>query len=375
MSEASVAGARAARPLRLLVLTLKEQGVSPGQRFRLEQWAPRVAARHGIQMHFMPFESPRLTELLYRPGHKLEKGALVLFDFARRALQVANARRYDGVVVFREAALLGPAIYERLIAYTKTPLFFDFDDAIWVPSPATSVNGVFSKLHFFGKTSTICRLSTAVLAGNSYLAEYARQQNRNVHVVPTSIELEKYPVQPALANDDPFVVGWSGSTHTLVHFEHARAALERLSARRRVIVNVICNKPPSRPIAGAGNVFHPWSEAGEAEAIGSAHVGIMPLPDDVFTRGKCGLKALQYMATGRPVVISPVGMNRELIDSGTNGFLAANDDELVAALEQLAASAELRARLGAAGRKTVEERYSAEVVSDLFAKTIRTALA
>jgi glycosyltransferase involved in cell wall biosynthesis len=367
-------GARPARPLRLLVLASKPKGLAPGQRFRLEQWAPRLARDHGIELDFAPFESPRLVELLYQPGRRPEKAALVVRDFARRAADVARSRAYDGAVVFREAALIGPAIYERALKLAGVPMFFDFDDAIWHPAQSSKVNGVFSRLHFYGKTSTICRLSDAVLAGNEYLADYARARNPNVFVVPTSIELDRYPVQPEPADDSTFVVAWSGSHTTLQHFAHAREALERLAKRRKIAVKVICNQPPAGPIAGAENVFVRWTEAGEAEAVGSAHVGIMPLPDDPFTRGKCGLKALQFMAVGRPVVVSPVGMNRDLVSTGANGFLADSVDEWVEALEALASSRELRARVGAAGRKTVEERYSAEVVSRLFADIVRRTI-
>ncbi len=367
--------APARRPLRLLVLNPKPTGLSPGQRFRLEQWAPRVAKRHGITLDFEAFESPRLTELLYQPGQKPAKALWVARDFLRRAETVVRARRYDGVIVYREAALIGPAIYERLFAWTNVPMFFDFDDSIWQGSAQISpVNGLFSRLHFWGKTSTTCRLSSAVLVGNEYLADYARKRNDHVYVLPTSIELEKYPVQPELASDDPFVVCWTGSTTTLAHFEHARAILERLAAKRRIVVKVICNKAPARPIAGAENVFVPWTAQGEAEEVGASHVGIMPVPADEYSRGKCGLKALQYMATGRPVVLSPVGMNADLVQSGKNGFLATTEDEWVDALEQLASSRELRVRLGAAGRRTIEEHYSAEVVADLFAAAVRSTL-
>lgn len=362
------------RPLRLLVLVSKAPGLSPGQRFRLEQWAPRALSQHDIELDFVPFESPALTTLLHQPGQRPKKAAWVLFDFARRLLPVLRARHYDGVVVFREAALLGPAIYERLLASLRVPIFFDFDDAIWHPSQISKANGIFSKLHFFGKTSTICRLSSGVLAGNEYLASYARKVNANVFVVPTSIELDRYPVQPEASDPSRFVVVWSGSLSTLAHFEHARDALELLAKRRPVTVRIICNEPPARPIAGAENVFVPWTEHGEAEALGAAHVGIMPLPDNEFTRGKCGLKALQFMAVGRPVVMSPVGMNRDLVRSGENGYLAETTDEWVAAFERLADSAELRARIGAAGRKTVEDGYSAEVVSAIFARAVRQTL-
>jgi glycosyltransferase involved in cell wall biosynthesis len=357
------------------VLTSKEKGLSPGQRFRLEQWAPHLEADHGIRFDFVPFETTALTKVLYRPGHVPEKALWMLYAFARRALHVARARSYDGVVIYREAALLGPAVYERLMALAKIPIFFDYDDAIWVPQVAASVNGAFAHLKFLGKTDTILGLSTGIFAGNAYLADYARPRNESVFVIPTSIELASYPLVPEPANDDPFVVGWSGSLHTLPHFEHARPALEALARKRRIVVKVICNRGPDRPIAGAENVFVPWSEKGEAAEIGAVHAGIMPLPDDDFTRGKCGLKALQFMATGRPVVISPVGMNRDLVRHGENGFLAGDVDAWVTALDALAASADLRRRLGAEGRATVESTYAAPVVAASVARAIRARLA
>ncbi|MBX3260967.1 MAG: glycosyltransferase family 4 protein [Labilithrix sp.] len=359
-----------ARPGRLIVFTVKPPGVSPGQRFRLEQWAPYVRERDGIEMDFVPFESPELTSVLYETGRTAEKALWVLRDFLRRAAHVVRARRYDAAVIYREASLIGPAIWERVLARAGIPFILDFDDAIWMPTQVSKANGLFAKLHFVGKTSTLCRLASAVTVGNEFLARYARERNPSTFVLPTSIDLKAYPVRQEASPAEPFVVSWSGSMHTLYNFEEARPALERLAQRRRLVVKVICNNPPSRPIAGAENVFVPWREQGEADAIGDTHVGIMPLQDEPYMRGKCGLKALQFMATGRPVVVSPVGMNSDLIQSGRNGFLARTPDEWVDALEMLAASPELRRRLGRAARSTIEEGYAGSVVAARFADVV-----
>lgn len=360
--------------IRLLALVQKPPGVSPGQRFRLEQWAAHLAARHQIALDFVPFESPRLTDIIYRPGHRLEKGAWMLHDTLRRGRAVLAARGYDAVVVFREIATLGPAFYERLLARTSVPLIFDFDDAIWIHA-ANSPNGIFSRLHFVGKTATICRLASAVTVGNQYLASYAKRHSNSVFVVPTSIELSTYPVQPGLPPDAPFTVVWSGSLSTLAHLELARAPLEALARRRPVVLRIIGNEPPATPFAGVETVFVPWRAAGEAATIGAAHVGIMPLPDDSFARGKCGLKALQYMALGLPVILSPVGVNVDIIQDGQNGLLASSAQQWVDALDRLGDSPELRRRLGAAGRRTVEERYSAESSAARFAGAVGQAVA
>ncbi|HZU81702.1 MAG TPA: glycosyltransferase [Polyangiaceae bacterium] len=358
---------------RLLALVQKPLRLAPGQRFRLEQWAPHLEARHGIALDFVAFESPRLTEILYRPGHHVEKAAWMLHDLLRRRRAVSRARGYDGVVIYREAALIGPAIYERLLARWSIPFILDFDDAIWIGA-AGGANGVFSYLHFAGKTSTICRLSAAVTVGNEYLGAYARRHAGAVFVVPTSIELARYAVHPQLASDAPFTVVWSGTHTTLAHLELARAPIEELARRRRVVLRVVGSQPPARPFAGVETQFVRWSDADEARQLGPAHVGIMPLPDDPLARGKCGCKALQYMAVGLPAVVSPVGVNVDIIQHGQNGLLASSPQDWIGALERLADSPDLRRQLGAAGRRTVEERYSAESSAEKFAGAVRHAI-
>jgi glycosyltransferase involved in cell wall biosynthesis len=355
---------------RVLVLANKPAGLAPGQRFRFEQWAPRLARDHNIHLDLLPFESPALTNKLYRPGHLASKAALVSLDFLRRAKSLIAIRNYDCVLVFREASLIGPAFYERLIAWLGKPIIFDFDDSIWSRTQEMN-NGAFSRLHFFGKTRTLCRLANAVTPGNAFLAEFARRYNDHVTVMPTSIELDDYPAFPEPPDEGRFIVCWTGSTSTLAHFEHAREPLERLAAIIPLTVKVICNRPPDNGIEGAEMCFVPWAADNEAAQVADCHAGIMPLPDNEVTRGKCGLKALQYMATGRPVVISAIGMNKTLVRNGVNGFLAANADEFFEALLKLAKSPELRAEIGAAGRRTVADGYSAEAVAARFAGVVR----
>ena len=358
-----------ARDLRVLVLASKAAGTAPAQRYRFEQWAPWLEREHGVSLDLHPFESPTLTRILYEPGHLASKAAWVAYDFARRFKAILAARSYHGVLIVREAALIGPAIYERLFAWTGKPILFDFDDAIWMQQPEHK--SLVSLLRFQRKTKAICRLATAVTAGNPFLAAFARKYNSSVSIVPSTIDLDDYPLIPEAADKRKFIVCWTGSATTLVHFEQARTALEQVAARIPLVVKIICSKPPERPIGGAEMRFVRWSAEREAEEVGDCHVGIMPLPDNEFSRGKCGMKALQYMATGRPVVVSPVGVNTDIVREGENGYLAATDEEWVEALMTLAASAELRARLGSAGRQRVERDYSAPVGAAKFAAALR----
>lgn len=361
-----------ARELRVLALPSKAAGIAPAQRYRFEQWAPLLERDHGIRLDLMPFESPRLTEILYKEGHLASKAGWVAYDFCRRLKAVLAARSYDAVLIVREAALIGPAIYERLLASSGKPILFDFDDAIWMQQPEHRT--LLSPLRFQRKTKTICRLANGVTAGNAYLADFARRYNNCVSVVPSTIDLNDYPAIPEARDTSKLIVCWTGSATTLVHFEQARQALEQVAERIPLIVKIICSKPPDRPIAGAETRFVPWSADGEAREVGNCHVGIMPLPDNEFSRGKCGMKALQYMATGRPVVVSPVGVNKDIVRDGENGYLAANDLQWIDALMQLAASPDLRARLGSAGRGLVEREYSAPVGASKFASAVRAII-
>jgi len=347
--------------------------MSPSQRYRLEQWKPYLATEHGIQLDFAPFESDALAARLYRPGHVLAKVELTLRDYIRRSAILARARDYDAVVIHREAALIGPAVYERLLARTGKPIIYDFDDAIWSPGQAWK-NGIFSRLHFPGKTASICRLASAVTVGNDYLASYARRQNKDVFIVPSSIELDDYPTLPEAGDASRFIVSWTGSVSTLVHFEHVRAALEQLARLLPLMVRVICSDPPAQPIAGAETEFVRWCAGREAADVADCHVGIMPLPDDEVSRGKGGMKALQFMATGRPVVVSPIGVNCQIVRDGENGFLASSSDDWVTALKRLADDPALRTRLGKAARATVEKDYSAIVSAGKFAGVVDSLL-
>lgn len=360
--------------LRALAFVQKEAGISPGQRFRLEQWAPHLERDHGVSLELAPFESAALTSVLYERGRHAEKAGLLLRDFARRALDVARARRYDVVIMYREAALLGPAFYEYLLRGLGIPTIVDFDDAIWLHE-ATGPNGVFARLRFPKKIATICRLSSVVTVGNLHLAEWARVHNPRTHVVPTTIELGAYRDLPPPPADGQLVIGWTGSLSTLRYLETARGAIERVAAARPTRVEIVCSHPPSRPFAGAETHFVPWRAQTEALDVARFGVGIMPVPDEPVGRGKCGCKALQYMAAERPVVLSPVGVNADIVQDGENGIFATTENEWVEALLRLGDSAELRAKLARAGRRTVEQGFSAEAGAAKLARAVRDAIA
>lgn len=340
--------------MRVLALVPGLCDTSPGQRYRMEQWEPLLRQR-GVEITYEPFECEELHSLLYKPGSMGRKLRLVARGLWRRLSLMRSIKNYDVVYIFREAALLGPPLLELWIHHAGAPIVFDFDDAIFV-SYRSPANGYLSYLKFAAKTRTICRIASHVMVGNPYLAEYARQVNDRVTIVPTTIDTDKYAV-PAKKASQPPVVGWTGSYSTVQHLEILRGVLEKLAKQEPFRLRVIGT--PGYQLSGVEVDAMPWRSDTELEDLGPIDVGVMPLPDDAWSKGKCGLKALQFMALGIPTVCSPVGVNTDIIQDGENGYIAASDDEWVEKLTRLLRSAELRGRLGRAGRATVELKYSA----------------
>lgn len=357
--------------MRLLAIVPSIYDTSPGQRYRIEQWEP-LLRKHGVEITYAPFESEELHSLIYKPGNMRRKLSLVAESTSRRYATMKSVKDFDAVYVFREAALLGPPFFERWIYRSGVPMVFDFDDAVFV-SYRSPTNGYLSYLKFASKTKSICRMSAHVMAGNPYLAEYARQVNPNVTIVPTTIDTDKYPVVEKGNETGIPIIGWTGSFSTVQHLDTLRSALQRLAKETKFRLRVIGT--PSYKLDGVDVEAMQWRAATEVEDLEAIDIGIMPLPDDNWSKGKCGLKALQFMALGIPTVCSPVGVNKDIIQDGENGFLAGSEDEWNDKLGRLLHSAELRRQLGHAGRRTVEEKYSANVQAPRVFELLRSVVA
>ena len=359
---------------RVLALSpVPEEGA--GCRFRISQYIPRLAAE-GFDVTVSPFFTREFFRLVYRPGHYAQKTALFLQRSIDRIGELLDDATYDLLFVYREAFPIGPAILERLLARPgRPPMVYDFDDAVFLPN-TSDANRVISFLKVPTKVDTIVEKSAAVIAGNDYLAAYARRHNRHVTVIPTCVDTDQFVPRagaPAV-NGRPLVVGWIGSQTTAAYLEALGPVLMRANQARSFELRV----------AGAGrdlrfggvNVSNvAWTLAGEVALFNTCDIGVYPLTEDEWTKGKCGFKASQFMACGVPVVASAVGVNTEIIEDGVNGFLAATDDEWVEKLGRLASDAALRRRLGEAGRRTIEDRYSLNVNAPRMAAALRGALA
>lgn len=340
-------------------------GSAPSQRFRLEQWTP-VLAEAGIRVDLKPFAHPGLMRVLHSPHRVARKALSLALAFARRAFASVSVDGYDAVIVHRAAALVGPAVLERLVA-RRRPVIFDFDDAIFL-THTTAANRPYGWLKFAGKTGTICRMSAHVVVGNAYLAAYARRYNSNVTIVPSSVDIDDYrPVDRA--RGDRVVIGWMGSSTSQTHLEQFAPLLREIASRRPVEIRVVSDRRPE--LDGVNVDWRRWSAESEVSELRGFDIGIMPMPDDAWAEGKCAMKALLYMSVGVPVVCSAVGVNRQLIRHGANGFLATSTDDWVGALLALIDRPDVRASIGHAGRGTVESEYSRRTCGERFAAVIR----
>jgi glycosyltransferase involved in cell wall biosynthesis len=327
------------------VLFLTQTGeLGPSSRYRVYQLLPWLQ-KLGVACE----TSPAINDALYRSRY-LDSGAR---GSRRVAFQAAWRRRHDDLervgdfdAVFVQKGVF-PGLYsgfERKLAARK-PLVLDFDDAIWLPRVGGS--RLLRWWHREAAVQDTLRCAAAVIAGNNFLAEYAARFNSRVTVVPSSISVETYP--KAVPSG---VIGWIGSRTTLPYLKPLKTVFEALGTTPRVIA---AGDPAQ---LGFKVEFRPWRLETELEELSQIGVGIAPLPDTAWEQGKCGVKLLQYMACGLPVVASPVGVHNTIVRHGENGFLASTEQQWVEYLHRLLDDAGLRERLGQAGRATVEEYFS-----------------
>lgn len=354
-------------------LTLYPYDTVPGQRFRIEQWEPFLAEQ-GISIDYYSFADKNLTKIMPKPGNFPAKIGGLTKGLLKRVSHLRHLSKYDAILIYRAAAIIGPAFFERVVKLSGRPIIFDFDDAIFLEN-TNEANKLFGWLKFPGKTGTICRLSNQVTVGNEWLAGYARQFNENVTIIPSSVNTDIYVPKNKTANESgKTIVGWTGSSTSQTHLEMFAPTLKKLLEKHKEIeIHVHSDRSPEFP--DIPFVWHQWTPENEVEVISNFDIGIMPLPDDEWSLGKCSMKALLYMSLGISTVCSDVGMNREVITNGKNGFLAGSEADWFLSLDSLINDRNLRTKIGKAARETVLNRYSMKKCAEIFGKVVRNTVA
>ncbi|HJU15575.1 MAG TPA: glycosyltransferase [Stellaceae bacterium] len=357
----------AARPLRILFLTRYDRlGASSRQRCLLYLEALRAA---GIAAEIRPFLSDAYVRARYA-GRPVGRAEILRFYAARlRALALLSG--YDLVWIEKEALPWMPAWVERaFLKRARVPVVIDYDDALFHiydrhPNPLV-------RRTLGAKIDRVMRAADLVIVGNSYLGARARAAGvRAVAELPTVVDLRNYPAPPPRPSGEgrALTIGWIGSPITSPYLDLLRPALAALAARIPLRLLLIGAAPAA--LAGLPVERVPWSEGTEAAEIARCDVGVMPLPDQPWERGKCGYKLIQFMAGALPVIASPVGVNCDIVIPGETGFLAACDADWVSALSRLHGDPELRRRMGEAGRRRAEQLYSLRVAAPCFVGLLR----
>ncbi len=360
-------------PLRFLFITdHPEEGAS--SRFRIYQFLPYFE-RQNIECRVEPFTSEALYKLIHQSGHTLPKLVRTGLRTLRRLRVLATSRRYDLVFLHREAFPFGPPLLELWFASLARRLVFDFDDAIYAghAEPESLRQPFLYRLKYGRQVHRVVKAADRVIAGNRILGDFARRFSSHVEVVPTVIDTNRYAFREPQSAVSAVVVGWMGSPSTSPYLRSLEGVFRELKARHgERITFAFYGDSAYTPKLEHADV-RPFCLATEVADLRRIDIGLMPQPDNEWTRGKCAFKAIQYMALGIPAVCSPVGIVPDLITDGENGFLCRSEKEWIDKLSSLVDSLELRRRIASQARKMIEGEYSVATWAPRLTEILREA--
>lgn len=341
---------------KVLIVCAHRPNRSPSQRYRFEQYLPYLKEQ-GFDFTYSYLLNEKDDVLFYSKGNFISKVLILLRSILIRVKDVFRLNKFDIVFIQREASFLGTSFFEKQAGKSKARVVFDFDDSIWLADTSPGNK----KWEFIKKPEKFfdnVKYADVVIAGNRYLADKASLYNKNVVVIPTTIDTDFHFPKPELRNKDVLTIGWSGSISTVKHFELLLPVLLKLKQKyqNRIKFKLLGDPKYKNDLLEVEAVA--WTEKTEVDQLNTFDIGLMPLPNDAWANGKCGLKGLSYMACGVPAVMSAVGVNAEIIKNGENGFLADNDEDWFSILGRLIEDENLRKQIGKAGRDAVLVRYA-----------------
>jgi glycosyltransferase involved in cell wall biosynthesis len=348
---------------------------SASERYRVHQYLPYLE-RAGFECTVRPFATRSLHRAIQR-DKLMPKVLLTPLCYLRRMLHLLGISQYDAVVVLRGIFPFPWPALEKMIFRRHRRVIFDFDDALHIGHRdiGKTKYPLIYKLKYGPAVNEMLRHSAHVIAGNQTLANHARSFSCQVSVIPTVVDLDQYSPEQPRTPKEVLTIGWVGSRSTSPYLLEIEPALRMLSEVHPGKIQFRLYGHPHRKLDLPNFESRPFSLATEIEDLRTIDIGIMPVPDNDWTRGKCAFKAIQYMALGIPTVVSPVGMTTELVEDGVNGFWARTPEEWFRALDHLVRDAQTRERFSERGRKTVQDRYSLQTwqprLTDLLLRVLQ----
>lgn len=326
-------------------------------RYRVDAFAQLLEAEGHRCIVCVP-ASVSLREKLYESSGRFGKFFYLLIVLITRLFQIRHAFFADAVFFRGPLFPYGPPILEWVITLINPRAIVDLDDAIW--EPPAYVNSPFVRFMNFGWSAFMAKRCRHAVAGNAVIRDYMEARGCPALIIPTCIDMSLHSQKTYDPDPDrSLVLGWTGLSDNLGYLDHILPVLERLSERYPLKLFVASGKDYS-PQSSLEITNEAWTLDREIAFLQEADIGLMPLEDTARARGKCAFKALQYMGVGTPVVLSPVGMNSEVVDPGVTGYLADTPDEWEQALETLIRDGSQREALGRAARSFVNEHYSVD---------------
>jgi len=341
------------------VLFLTTHPHLPSSRFRVYQYLDYFN-KEGINCDVFPVMPINLYDKFYGSNKKLYKFSFNVLEVIYRLRDFLRSNHYDIVFIQKKLLSLDLRLFSMLLNVVRSKIFFDFDDAIYL-NPYQRLPAVFGFLEDSCLTDKLIQRSDVILAGNQYLKEYALAYNPNVYVIPTSVDTDYFILKKNSLPSDKVTLVWTGSYGTGKYINILGKVIAALSQKYKLKLLIISNIKRFIDFSCFGKaevIFKTWNFATEVRDLHLGDIGLAPLDDTEFSRGKCGLKNLMYMSSGIPAISSPVGVNSKIIKDGINGFLADSDEEWIYKLGLLIENQNLRKKLGSEARKTVEEYYS-----------------
>jgi glycosyltransferase involved in cell wall biosynthesis len=336
---------------------------APSQRFRFEQYHD-ILKRNGFHCKMQSFVDIETWRILYLEGNTFRKAIGIVKGFLRRIKIVFQLRDSDFVFIHRETSPIGPPIFEFIIAkLLRKKIIYDFDDAIWIKNTSGS-NKVIAFLKWHSKVKWICKWSHKVSCGNAYLEKYAQSFNKSTTIIPTSIDTVGLHNQSIEIIDKKTIIGWTGTHSTMKYIDFLLPILDQLALEHTFSFLIISNQKPN--FEREYVQFIEWQKDHEIEDLLKFDIGVMPLENDLWSEGKCGFKALQYLALGIPTIVSPVGVNLQIIQDQENGLLAETQEQWKTQLSCLLVDLKLRKKLAENGTQTIEKHFSNNAITPIF---------
>jgi glycosyltransferase involved in cell wall biosynthesis len=348
-------------------------------RFRLVQFIESLRKR-GIELTVSPFLSSDQFATIYTSGGLASKAMRMAPPLLSRLTGLVTARKYDVLLVQREAMLFGPGIFERLYSVLgQLPMVLDLDDATYVRYVSPTYGRTGSSLKFFGKTDNLIRLASAVTCGNRFIAEHVEGLGAKAVVLPTVVNLDEYRPQEIGSENETVTLGWVGTHSTFPFLQSLFPVFKRLAEKHKFRLKIVGAGRRIQTIDGVEIDYRDWSLEREVDDFRSLDIGLYPITvsasaNPEWIKGKSGFKAVQYMAVGIPFVMSPVGVCAEMGEPGSTHFNAVREEDWYTYLNQLLSDRDMRLRMGSAGRNYALSNYQVEQQAEVLAQTLKSSV-